>query len=40
MGLLERLGWNRNTLEPRRFPSGEGVIICFSRQRCGRRLYG
>jgi ABC-type nitrate/sulfonate/bicarbonate transport system substrate-binding protein len=29
MGLLESLGWNRDTVEHRRFPSGDGAIICF-----------
>jgi ABC-type nitrate/sulfonate/bicarbonate transport system substrate-binding protein len=29
MGLLESLGWNSDTVEHRRFPSGDGAIICF-----------
>src|ERR1041385_6671099 len=29
MGLLESLGWNTDTVEHRRFPSGDGAIICF-----------
>jgi ABC-type nitrate/sulfonate/bicarbonate transport system substrate-binding protein len=29
MGLLESLGWTRDRVEQRRFPSGDGAIICF-----------
>jgi ABC-type nitrate/sulfonate/bicarbonate transport system substrate-binding protein len=29
MGLLDSLGWNRDNVEHRRFPSGDGAIICF-----------
>ena len=29
MGLLESLGWTRDRVEHRRFPSGDGAIICL-----------
>jgi NitT/TauT family transport system substrate-binding protein len=29
MGLLESLAWTRDRVEHRRFPSGDGAIICF-----------
>jgi ABC-type nitrate/sulfonate/bicarbonate transport system substrate-binding protein len=29
MGLLEDLGWKRPEVEQRRFPSGDGAVICF-----------
>ena len=29
MGLLDSLGWNRDDMNHRRFPSGDGAIICF-----------
>ena len=29
LGLLESLGWTRDRVEQRRFPSGDGAIICF-----------
>src|SRR5215831_2097039 len=29
MGLLDSLGWNSEKVEQRRFPSGDGAIICF-----------
>src|SRR5437773_4619290 len=29
MGLLDSLGWNPGDVRHRRFPSGDGAIICF-----------
>jgi ABC-type nitrate/sulfonate/bicarbonate transport system substrate-binding protein len=29
MGLLESLGWNKDSVVQHRFPSGDGAIICF-----------
>jgi len=29
LGLLDSLGWNRERVEHRRFPSGDGAIICL-----------
>lgn len=29
LGLLDSLGWTRDRVEHRRFPSGDGAIICF-----------
>ncbi len=29
LGLLDSLGWTREKVEHRRFPSGDGAIICF-----------
>ena len=29
MGLLDELGWTADRVEQRRFPSGDGAVICF-----------